>query len=100
MIHLLPIRGIVQMASLYLYVILEECVLVRYFSVRLLMIIVHLRGETYYGFKGNVLINSESIFTGITLSQSHVDERNSLWDLVGGIHGMLIADKGLIGVDY
>ncbi|KTD72641.1 transposase (DDE domain) [Legionella tucsonensis] len=58
------------------------------------------KGETYYGFKGNLLINSEGIITGITLSQAHVDERESLWDLVDGIHGMLIADKGLIGADF
>lgn len=58
------------------------------------------KGETYYGFKGNLLINSDGIITGITLSQAHVDERESLWDLVDGIHGMIIADKGLIGADY
>ncbi|ARM33361.1 TPA: IS982 family transposase [Legionella pneumophila] len=58
------------------------------------------KGETYYGFKGNVLINSDGIITGITLSQAHIDERESLWDLVDGIHGMIIADKGLIGSEY
>jgi hypothetical protein len=57
-------------------------------------------GERYYGFKGNLLINSEGIITGVTLSQAHIDERESLWDLVGGIHGMIIADKGLIGSEY
>lgn len=58
------------------------------------------KGETYYGFKGNLLINSDGIITGITLSQAHIDERESLWDLVDGVHGMVIADKGLIGSDY
>jgi hypothetical protein len=58
------------------------------------------KAETYYGFKGNLLINSDGVITGVTLSQAHVDERESLWDLVGGIHGMIIADKGLIGADY
>ena len=28
-----------------------------------------------------------------------IDERESLWDLLGGIHGMVIADIGLIGAD-
>lgn len=46
------------------------------------------------------MINSEGVITGITLSQAHVDERESLWDLVDGIYGMLIADKGLIGSDF
>lgn len=58
------------------------------------------KAETYYGFKGNLLINSDGIITDITLSQAHVDERESLWDLVNGMHGMIIADKGLIGSDY
>src|SRR3990167_10808094 len=58
------------------------------------------KGETYYGFKGNLLINSDGVIAGITLSQAHVDERESLWDLVDGVHGMVIADKGLIGAEY
>lgn len=58
------------------------------------------KAETYYGFKGNLLINSDGIITEITLSQAHVDERESLWDLVNGVHGMIIANKGLIGSDY
>ncbi|WP_347252393.1 IS982 family transposase [Legionella sp.] len=58
------------------------------------------KGETYYGFKGNVLINADGVITAITLSQASIDERESLWDLVDGIHGMIIADKGLIGSDY
>ena len=58
------------------------------------------KGETYYGFKGNLLINSDGVITGITLAQAHVDERESLWDLVDGVHGMIIADRGLIGSDY
>lgn len=58
------------------------------------------KGETYYGFKGNLLINSEGIITDVTVTQANIDERESLWDLVDGIHGTIIADKGLIGADY
>jgi IS5 family transposase len=58
------------------------------------------KGETYYGFKGNLLINSEGIITSVTVTQANIDERESLWDLVDGIHGTIIADKGLIGSDY
>jgi IS5 family transposase len=58
------------------------------------------KGETYYGFKGNLLINSEGIITALTVTQANIDERESLWDLVDGIHGTIIADKGLIGADY
>ena len=58
------------------------------------------KGETYDGFKGNVLINSDGIITEMTATRANIDERESLWDLLGGIHGMVIADKGLIGADY
>lgn len=58
------------------------------------------KGETYYGFKGNLLINSDGVITGITLTQANIDERESLWDLLESVHGMIIADKGLIGTAY
>ena len=58
------------------------------------------KGETYYGFKGNILINSEGIITEITATAANIDERDSLWDLITEVSGMLIADKGLIGTDY
>ncbi len=58
------------------------------------------KGETYYGFKGNVLINSEGVIADITVTSANIDERESLWDLLPGIHGTLIADKGLIGAKY
>lgn len=58
------------------------------------------KGETYYGFKGNMLINSEGVVTDVTVTAGNIDERESLWDLVSNVQGMLIADKGLIGEDY
>jgi IS5 family transposase len=56
--------------------------------------------ELYYGFKGNLLINSEGIITEITMTAANVDERDSLWDMIKEIRGMVIADKGLIGAAY
>ena len=58
------------------------------------------KSETYYGFKGNLSINSEGIITGITVTPANIDERESLYDVVSGIQGLLLADKGLIGDDY
>lgn len=58
------------------------------------------KAETYYGFKGNVLINSEGVITGATVAAANIDERQSLWDILGGINGLLIADKGFIGTQY
>lgn len=58
------------------------------------------KDETYYGFKGNVLINSQGVITEMTVTSANIDERDSLWDLIPGVSGMIIADKGLIGADY
>ena len=40
-----------------------------------------------------------NVFKEFTATRTIIDERESLWDLLGGIHGMVIADKGLIGAD-
>lgn len=58
------------------------------------------KSETYYGFKGNLVISSEGMITEITVTPANIDERESLCDIVGNIRGLLIADKGLIGEDY
>lgn len=56
--------------------------------------------EKYYGLKGNVLISSEGVITDLTVTAANIDERESLWDVIKEIAGMIIADKGLIGKDY
>ena len=58
------------------------------------------KDEKYYGFKGNLLISSEGIITDITVTAANVDERESLWDIIRSIHGIVLADKGLIGQDF
>lgn len=58
------------------------------------------KDETYYGFKGNLIINSEGIISDITVTAANIDERESLWDIVIEIQGMMISDKGLIGTDF
>ena len=40
-----------------------------------------------------------NVFKEFTATRTIIDERESLWDLLGGIHGMVIADMGLIGAD-
>lgn len=47
-----------------------------------------------------MLISSLGVITDITVTSAHIDERESLWDLIKDITGMLIADKGLIGNDF
>lgn len=58
------------------------------------------KDEKYYGFKGNVIINSEGVITDMTTTSANIDERDSLWDVIKEIEGMIIADKGLIGKNY
>lgn len=58
------------------------------------------KSETYYGFKGNLVINSRGIITQFTVTTANVDERESLWEIITKFKGLLIADKGLIGEDY
>lgn len=48
------------------------------------------KSETYYGFKGNLVISSEGLITDITVTPSNIYERESLWDIVGNIRGLLI----------
>ncbi len=46
------------------------------------------------------MINSEGVITQITATAANIDERRSFWDLTPGIRGDVIADKGLLGVDF
>jgi hypothetical protein len=45
------------------------------------------KGEIYYGFKGNLMINLEGVITQITATAANIDERHSFWDLTLGIQG-------------
>ena len=55
------------------------------------------KDEKYYGLKGNVAINSIGVISNITFTPANVDERESLWEIVNNIKGLVFADKGLIG---
>lgn len=52
--------------------------------------------QTYYGFHGHLMISGSGIITGFSLTSATADEREALWDLVHGIKGLLIGDKGYI----
>ena len=52
--------------------------------------------ETYYGFKGHLLIDSRGVITGFSLTPSNVDERDVVPELTDNIKGWLIGDKGYI----
>lgn len=54
------------------------------------------KDEKYYGFEGHIIINSQGIISGFTFANASVDERDVVQDMIDGIRGLLIGDKGYI----
>jgi hypothetical protein len=52
--------------------------------------------EHYSGLKANLLIDERGIIVGITLTAANVDERDSAYDVLQPITGVLLGDKGYI----
>ena len=55
------------------------------------------KNQTYYGFKGHLLISFNGIITDVTFTAANIDEREVAIDLIGEIKGTLLGDKGYIG---
>ncbi|MBE8589446.1 IS982 family transposase [Xenorhabdus griffiniae] len=58
------------------------------------------KSETYYGFKGHLLVDEIGIVTGFTLTPASVSEREAAGDLVAPITGYLLGDKGYLGTEF
>ncbi|WP_416775949.1 IS982 family transposase [Xenorhabdus budapestensis] len=58
------------------------------------------KNETYYGFKGHLMIDEIGVVTGFTLTPANVSEREATWDVIGSIKGCLLGDKGYLGVEF
>lgn len=54
------------------------------------------KAEYYYGLKANLLIDLRGVVVGLTITAANVDERDSAYDLVSVIEGLLLGDKGFI----
>jgi len=54
------------------------------------------KGQYYFGLKGHVLITACGVITAITVTPANTDERDAAWDLVDGVVGLLLGDKGYI----
>jgi hypothetical protein len=54
------------------------------------------KGETYYGFKGHLIINSCGVISNFTFAAANIDERDILPENAEGFVGKLLGDKGLI----
>ena len=54
------------------------------------------KDEKYYGFHGHLVISAEGVITGFSLTAANASEREVLWDVVEGIKGLLLGDKGYL----
>jgi len=54
------------------------------------------KDEKYYGFEGHIVVSYEGIICGYALAAANVDERDVLPQMVEGLQGLLIGDKGYI----
>ena len=54
------------------------------------------KDEKYYGFHGHLVISSQGVITGFSLTAANISEREALWEVVDGINGLLIGDKGYL----
>ncbi len=58
------------------------------------------KGETYYGFKGHLIIDERGVVTGLTVTQASTSEREATWEISHSISGWLLGDKGYLGGDF
>ena len=54
------------------------------------------KDETYKGFHGHVIVDYSGTITGLIFTAANQDERVALFDLIDGMHGLLIGDRGYI----
>ena len=54
------------------------------------------KDEKYYGFHGHLVISAKGAITGFCLTSANSSEREALWDVIDGIKGLLIGDKGYL----
>ena len=54
------------------------------------------KDSVYYGFRGHLVVSGMGVITGFTLTPANGSERQASWDVIRGIRGLLIGDKGYI----
>lgn len=50
----------------------------------------------YYGLHGHLLITIDGVITAWTVTAATGDEREALWELTAGVHGLVMGDKGYL----
>lgn len=54
------------------------------------------KSESYYGFKGHIVISSIGVVSGFTIASANIDERDVLPENILGLTGIILGDKGLM----
>ena len=54
------------------------------------------KDTVYYRFRGHLVVSAMGVITGFTLTPANGSEREAVWDVIRGIRGLLIGDKGYI----
>jgi len=57
------------------------------------------KNQVYYGFKGHLVINGSGLISSLMITPAHVEEHKPVEELVEGMYGILIGDKGFISKD-
>jgi hypothetical protein len=54
---------------------------------------------TFYGLRGHLLVNKQGIVLGLRVTAANTDERDAVSELIIGLDGLLLGDKGYINAD-
>jgi hypothetical protein len=57
------------------------------------------KNEVYFGFKGHLVINGSGLISSLMITPANVEEHQPVEELVKGMSGILIGDKGFISND-
>ncbi len=56
--------------------------------------------QTYYGFKGHLIVTIKGEIRAFNLSAANGSERKAALDMAGGLQGDMLADKGYLGEEF
>lgn len=54
------------------------------------------KNQTYYGFRGHLLIDTKGVISDIVVAPANIDEREAIFEMSSGIPSLLLGDKGYI----
>ena len=58
------------------------------------------KSQMYYGLRGHMLVSMNGTISGLTVTPASDSERQASFDLLDGVNGLLLGDKGYLGEAY